>query len=239
MAKLRSITGCASRLMLSFVGLILIGGCGQAPVTSEVGDTATQPAPVVIVVDREASKSSTATSPPEIAEQPSDTAEQPLPQAESNDYRQRVNEWLQTAAQNKQWLTQQMNDAAASAMESGGDGAAAAAQWATATYESLKQQGLTTAGSTREWLSNDWNAMGAWQYKVVQLEPDADIETALNELGQKNWECFHVQTAGSTVAGSPATIQFFLKRPGKSFLRHIPLKDLMYLLPMVNDPGSQ
>ena len=42
-------------------------------------------------------------------------------------------------------------------------------EWATDMYQSLKDQGLTTAGSARQWLSQDFNSIGAWEYKIVRI----------------------------------------------------------------------
>ena len=109
--------------------------------------------------------------------------------------------------------------------------------WVNEMYKSLSDRGLTTAKSAGDWVSEDWNAINAWEYKVVNVEskqiadnPEVLSET-LNESGKHRWECFHVSdgTSGTT---------FFMKRQKKSYLKNIPLKDMMKLIPLLdNDDG--
>lgn len=129
--------------------------------------------------------------------------------------------------------TQWMQDVLGDATESGGASAQDALDWTNEMYESLKEQGLTTAGSTTEWLSDDWNKMGTWQYKVIvlgDLSPD-EMESKLNELGAQRWECFHV-----TSSANGQTMYF--KKHARSYLKHVPLKDMMKLIPLM-DSGNE
>ncbi len=124
------------------------------------------------------------------------------------------------------WVKDRLGEAA----NAGGSTAQETLDWANQTYQSLKQQGLTTASSTSEWVSEDWNKMGAWEYKVIQLgsEPER-VEKTLNELGLERWECFHIAAA----EGSGQT--FYFKKPARSYLKNIPFKDMIRLVPLLDD----
>ena len=103
-------------------------------------------------------------------------------------------------------------------------------KWVNKTYKSLSERGLTNAKSASDWVADDWNGMNAWEYKVLSVAADdlATLETKLNEAGTERWDCFHVsEGAGNT--------KFFLKRQKKSYLRNIPLKDLMILIPFMDN----
>lgn len=98
-------------------------------------------------------------------------------------------------------------------------------KWADKTFNRLKDQGLTTAESTGDWLTDDWRNMESWEYKIVQakLIPNDELEAELNRLGQKGWECFSISQG-----------QMFFKKPRESYLRRLPFKDLLRLAPLLN-----
>ena len=103
-------------------------------------------------------------------------------------------------------------------------------EWINESYKSLSDQGLTTAKSAQEWVSQDWNAMGAWEYKVVNFTADGNsqtVEQTLNESGKSRWECFHVTT-------TPEGMRFFMKRQKSSYLKNVPLKDMLKLIPLLD-----
>jgi hypothetical protein len=129
----------------------------------------------------------------------------------------------------KKWLT----DVAHQAAETGGATAGDAATWANDLYNSLKEKGLTTAGSATEWLSDDIRNMGAFEYKVITLDgrDPARVEKQLNELGQQRWECFHVTGEGEQMV-------FYLKKDRRSYLKNVPVKDLMKLIPLMGGDGQ-
>lgn len=97
-------------------------------------------------------------------------------------------------------------------------------------YQSLSDQGLTQAKSASEFVKNDWNGMNAWEYKVLDVASAdlAGLETKLNEVGKERWDCFHVSESG-------ASTKFYLKRQKKSYLKNIPLKDLLILVPFLDN----
>ena len=132
-------------------------------------------------------------------------------------------------------LLDKVQDKLGDAAESGSNTAEDTMEWAGEMFKSLKDQGLTTANSTKEWVQSDWNRMGAWEYKVVQLSdsPAEKIEKELNGLGDDRWECFHVSKLEEN-----GPIMMYFKKPAKSYLKHVPLKDMMKLIPMM-DSGEE
>jgi len=78
---------------------------------------------------------------------------------------------------------------------------------------------------TVDWLKKDVKNIGAWEYKVVRLDIDelSKIEEQLNLLGQEKWQCFWIKEDGDKA------IMFF-KRAKLSYLKSLPLKDLLKLI---------
>lgn len=117
--------------------------------------------------------------------------------------------------------------------EAAGDAADDTMVWANDTWKMLKDSGGTATDNTLEWLKDDWTAMNAWEYKVVSIDAaelasnPGLLESRLNESGKIRWECFHVSDNASGM-------KFFMKRQKKSYLKNIPLKDLMKLVPLLD-----
>ena len=111
-------------------------------------------------------------------------------------------------------------------------------KWVNEMYKSLSDRGMTTAKDAGDWVAEDWNSMNAWEYKVVrvdnkQIEDNPNLLTEkLNESGKNRWDCFHVSdgAAGTT---------FYMKRQKKSFLKNVPLKDMMKLIPLLDNDNGQ
>ena len=97
--------------------------------------------------------------------------------------------------------------------------------WTNQTFKTLKDQGLTTASSTGQWLSEDWQNMESWQYKVLATNtvPAEQLEAKLNEMGQQGWECFSVDDQ-----------RMIFKKASESYLRRLPFKDILRLAPLLN-----
>ena len=93
-------------------------------------------------------------------------------------------------------------------------------------YESAKETGERVPKDIYDWIREDIENLGDWEYRVVELEnSDAkSLEGQLNELGQERWECIWVQTSGKTT-------RFFLKRPVRSYMKTLPLSQLLKLIP--------
>lgn len=108
-----------------------------------------------------------------------------------------------------------------------------AMKWATAMFKSASENGQTTSNNVSEWISEDWNNINAWEYQIVsvdskQITSDPTIvQKKLNEAGKKRWECFHV----SDIAGG---MIFYFKRQRKSYMKSLPLKDMLKLVPLLD-----
>lgn len=104
-------------------------------------------------------------------------------------------------------------------------------------YQDAKQRGETTATSAKDWVLDDISRMGAWEYKTLSVASNdpSEIESKLNELGAQRWDCFHADQRG-------ATTTFYFKKPTRSYLRQIPARELLKLIPLLGtggeDPGE-
>ena len=93
-------------------------------------------------------------------------------------------------------------------------------------YQSAKETGERVPKNIYDWIRQDIENLGDWQYRVVELETSdsKSVEGKLNELGQERWECIWVQP-------SLKTTRLFLKRPVRSYLTTLPLSQLLKLIP--------
>lgn len=78
----------------------------------------------------------------------------------------------------------------------------------------------------KEWIREDIQNIGDWEYQIVTLSPDDEEKLAeqLNKLGKGRWEVFWVQEKMHGV-------RFYLKRPVRTYLKHIPVSDLLQVIP--------
>ena len=127
----------------------------------------------------------------------------------------------QTAQGASKWVQDRLGGAA----EAGGQSAEDSMKWANETFQSLKDQGLTSASDTGEWLTQDWRNMESWEYDVKEYEniDEKELVKSLNEMGVRGWECFNVQ----------GNLHYF-KKPTHSYLRQLPFKDLLRLIPLMD-----
>ncbi|MCI5066751.1 DUF4177 domain-containing protein [bacterium] len=130
-------------------------------------------------------------------------------------------------------------------------------------YDELVEQSSKKTSEAYDWVNEDYQKMFSWEYKVVSLpvrelssntlkkksgffhgglfgakkgeehNPGAstgapgDLEALLNKEGEERWELVQVVPAGDSV-------QVIFKRPPKSYLKKLPLRDLFRLLPGQN-----
>ena len=130
-----------------------------------------------------------------------------------------------TASNVNAWIIETYDQASTSTKET----ATETADWFNNAYLQAKESGETTAANTRDWLIEDVRKMGSCEYKTITAAP-TDIDGALeqlNEVGSERWECFFVDRQGSQTV-------FYLKKPGRSFLRQLPARELLHLLPLLN-----
>ena len=116
-------------------------------------------------------------------------------------------------------------------MSSGGATLSQSAEWASGAYKMLKDQGLTSAGTVTEWLSNEVSKAGQWEYRVVTVTKPNELEDTLNELGAERWEVFEVMPVD-------ASFQIVCKRPIKTYLSHIPSSEVIKLLNFMKPEGK-
>jgi len=97
-------------------------------------------------------------------------------------------------------------------------------------YEKAKRSGDNVPDDIAEWMQEDLQKAGDWEYQIVRTSPASDasdneaVEALLNELGQERWECFWVERKNGE-------IEFFLKRPSRSYLKGLPMRDFLKFIP--------
>ena len=160
--------------------------------------------------------------------QPQEATPAPASEPAAQTYAEKLATALEKAAAAKDAVVDQLS----SAGESGSQAASDSVTWASEMFNSLKEQGMTRAENTQQWLADDWKLAGAWEYHVATLKADSEPASVLNELGKERWECFQV----ISIPGGPST--FYFKRPAKSYLNNLPMKDLMHLLPLMSGSGN-
>ena len=93
-------------------------------------------------------------------------------------------------------------------------------------YELAKESGANVPGSAADWLKQDYENIGDWEYKLVPISANdlpVQIETRLNTLGDDRWELLWVQPRGDLQI-------FIMKRPVRNWISTVPLTDLLKLI---------
>ena len=95
-----------------------------------------------------------------------------------------------------------------------------------AWYQFAKRAGERVPNDVAEWAKSDIKSIGDWEYMVFDTQ-DASldwIQEELNRLGSERWECMWIESLGEST-------RFFMKRPVRSYLQHVPLSTLLMLMP--------
>ena len=102
-------------------------------------------------------------------------------------------------------------------------------------YEELVDESGKRSSDAYEWVQKDFKNMFSWEYKVVtfSLEDEVKLNDELEKLGVERWELVQ-----AVPHGAKEEARFFFKRRPKSYLKSIPLKDLLRLLPTGGDGGG-
>ena len=202
-------------LLISCVQVFAVGltGCTKEPVAGSPNTVQPMPAPALTETGIQA----------EALEDPSSPAPaegKGMLESAGDFFKKAKSGTGATAIDAKDWVQKTIGDAATASGESAGD----AMGWANDTFESLKESGLTNADNTSQWLSQDWKNMQSWEYKTVRVEATGDdsADDQLNRLGAEGWECFHVDSG-----------TFYFKKPADSYLRHLPFRDVIKLIPLL------
>lgn len=92
-------------------------------------------------------------------------------------------------------------------------------------YEKARHSGEAVPGDAYEWVKQDLERVGDWEYRVLAFDSaaDAEVEQQLNEMGRERWECFAVVADGSS-------LRMLFKRPVESYVGTIPHSDLLRLM---------
>lgn len=101
------------------------------------------------------------------------------------------------------------------------------AEWAGQTYQTLKEQGLTSAASAYEWWSAEMKKAASWEYRVLTVPATtAALQKELDTLGADGWEC-----VGPSLSGNSQVLIF--KRRGTSFLTDMPVDRSLQILKLL------
>ena len=83
----------------------------------------------------------------------------------------------------------------------------------------------------KDWVVNDIKNIGDWEYLVVTLAAadEQELTRKLNDYGQQRWEVYWIQ---KKIQG----IQVYFKRPVRTYIKHIPVGDLLHMMPNSQQP---
>ena len=103
-----------------------------------------------------------------------------------------------------------------------------------ALYEQAKEAGETAADDVYEWVREDLEAIGDWEYKVQYFANPNHIalEKQLNELGLERWEVVWIDRQG-------ANLIVTMKRPSRTWLNKLPLGQLIKAAAGGTDGGGE
>jgi len=96
-------------------------------------------------------------------------------------------------------------------------------------YEKNFGDGKELTEQTKEWVKEDIENIGDWEYKIVAFGSKAstEMEKELNRLGKERWQCFWVEPSGKEKV-------FYFKRTKKSYIQKIPAGDLLRIIGALN-----
>ena len=124
--------------------------------------------------------------------------------------------------------------AAQTAVEEPPEGGAKPGVWEEVQrlYEKAKDKGERVPKDIYEWAREDLGAIGDWEYRILTLDDPTpeSLQEELNGLGVERWDCFWIERRRDDLT-------LYLKRPSRTYLRHIPFSDLMQIIPS-GDSGS-
>ena len=93
-------------------------------------------------------------------------------------------------------------------------------------YEKAKEAGEQVPKDVYEWVKQELQSIGDWEYLVtdIQISDSREVQKRLNELGAERWECIWIHS-------SEGKASFIFKRPVRSYLKNIPFSQMMKLVP--------
>ena len=83
----------------------------------------------------------------------------------------------------------------------------------------------TLKSKTKNWVKEDIEDIGDWEYKLVAFGDKAhlELEKELNQLGKSRWQCFWVEATGKDKV-------FYFKRSKISYMHKMPAGDLLEII---------
>ena len=102
-------------------------------------------------------------------------------------------------------------------------------------YESAKAAGENVPADVYAWVKQDFTSIGDWEYLITELSAETEatvLQHHLNVLGKDRWECVWIQPIGDQT-------RYIMKRPARSYLKHLPLSQLLKVMPGGGSGGSE
>ncbi|MCB0329049.1 MAG: hypothetical protein KDD70_05285 [Bdellovibrionales bacterium] len=101
-------------------------------------------------------------------------------------------------------------------------------------YDELVKESSKTGNDAYEWVRADFKNMFSWEYKIVSTKTtdEEKLQKQLEGLGAERWELVQV-------VPSEGGYKFFFKRPPKSYLKSLPLKDMMRIFSFGGSGGGE
>lgn len=92
-------------------------------------------------------------------------------------------------------------------------------------YEESKETTTEVSKEAYEWLREDINRIGGWDYEVLSAngQDEDEIRTTLARMGAERWNLVSAVPNGDRIV-------FILKRPQKSYVNVLPAKDVLKLM---------
>jgi len=93
-------------------------------------------------------------------------------------------------------------------------------------YQKAKESGEKVPENMTDWVTEDIKKIGTWEYKIVYLDVEGESTWVdeLNKMGNDRWECFWVEKKNKRLL-------LFFKRPRKSYLKAIPMREILKSIP--------
>ena len=97
-------------------------------------------------------------------------------------------------------------------------------------YDKNLEGGKDLTLQTKDWIAQDLENIGDWEYKIVAFGDKAapEMEKELNQLGSERWQCFWVEATGKDKV-------FYFKRTKRSYISKIPAGDLLRIIGDLNN----
>ncbi len=99
---------------------------------------------------------------------------------------------------------------------------------ARSLYDRAREASDSASGNVVDWTTEDIKRIGDWEYRIEQLATSdvTVLSERLNEWGTERWEVYWIEHPATESAYT-----VFMKRPARSYLRHIPVGDLLRMVP--------